>query len=51
MGCKADPDKTVKRGAELGPGLSDKWRRNAEMGQRRDPGIEGIGKTRVRCWH
>ena len=38
MGSKSDPDRTVKRGAELGPGLRDKWRHSTEIGQRRDPG-------------
>lgn len=49
MGSKPDPDKTVKRGTELGPGFRDKWRHSAEIRQRQDPGIEGMGKTRAHC--
>ena len=51
MGCRPDPDITEKRGAETGPGFRDKWRRRAKMGQRRDPGTLGMGKSRERCWH
>jgi len=44
MGSKPYPGKTEKRGAELGPGLSDKWRRSAEIATR--PGNQGNGQNK-----
>ena len=49
MGAKPEPEKTEKRGADTGPGLIVKWRRRAKIGQRRDPGMAGIGRIRDRC--
>ena len=51
MGCRPDRVKTVKRGTELRPGFKDKWWCKAEVGQRRDSGSEGMGKTKEHCWH
>ena len=49
MGAKPEPEKTEKRRADTGPGLIAKWRRRAKSGQRRDPGIAGMGRIRDRC--
>ena len=51
MGAKPEPEKTEKRGADTGPGLIAKWQRRAKSGQRRDPGITGMGRIRDWCWH